>query len=734
MDALVRSLGAAPGIGNKAQRFLPPDAPLAMPEQSLRRASTATPTFSAAPRALWLRRTYIASATIGMTAIASDQMYKVLTVSSLTILEGCVLVLFVILFAWIAFSFSSALVGFALSLWRPAKTLDLDAGGVLPALNARHALLIPTYNESPSGVVARLQAIYESVDESGRLRQFDFFMLSDTTDPVIWLQEEAQYLNLLNRTQSHQIFYRHRRKNVARKAGNIAEWVTRFGGHYESMVILDADSLMTGDIIVRITAAVEQNPHVGLIQTLPLIINGRSLFARLQQFSGRLYGPMLARGVAWWHGPESNYWGHNAAIRVRAFADHAGLPLLSGREPFGGPILSHDFVEAALLRRAGWAIVMVPDLLGSYEEVPPSIGEYAARDRRWCQGNLQHIKVLSARGLHWMSRLHLLTGIGAYLTAPLWLIFLLTGILISLQAHFIRPEYFPKGFSLFPQWPEEDPIRAAWVFVATMAILIAPKLLALVVALVRSSARKGFGGTFACLASVTIEIVLSGLIAPMMMLLQSQAVADVVLGRDAGWQAQRRDDGRLNRSELARRFGKLTLFGVLLGAAAYAVSLSLFLWMTPVTLGLLLAIPLAAVTSRSEPGAAMKKMRLLAMPEEQCPPTILVRANELAANIQDDGREIAELLASSGELRQAHALMLPAQQPRRRGDIDPDLVTGVAKIEESTTMHEAIGFLTPPERRAVLSDLPAYEMLLAKTAASATRSAAQERAQQDCPR
>lgn len=615
-----------------------------MPEQSLRHAGPERPPIASVPRALWLRRAFVLLATIAMTAFAADQMYQVLAVTTLTILEAVVLVLFVALFAWIAFSFASAFVGFVLSLGAPDRILGIDTTQPIPVLTARHALLVPTYNESPGRIIARLQAIYESVAESGRLENFDFFVLSDTTDPVIWMQEEAQYLALLERTQSRQIFYRHRRKNYARKSGNIGEWVTRFGGHYQSMVILDADSLMTGDTIVRIVAGIEQNPHVGLIQTLPMIVNGQSLFARLQQFAGRLYGPMLARGIAWWYGTESNYWGHNAAIRVQAFADHAALPLMSGRKPFGGHILSHDFVEAALMRRAGWAVVMAPSLLGSYEEVPPSIAEYAARDRRWCQGNLQHIKVLPGRGLHWMSRLHFLTGIGAYLTAPMWLIFLLVGILISLQAHFIRPEYFPKGFSLFPQWPEEDPIRAAWVFAGTMAILIAPKLLGFIVALVHGPERRGFGGAVAAFVSVLVEIVLSGLIAPMMMLLQSQAVADVLLGRDAGWQVQRRDDGSLTRSELIKHFGKLTLIGVLLGAAAFAVSLSLFFWMAPVTIGLILAMPLAALTARADAGRALRRMRLLLVPEERNIPEVLLRANALATTLVNDGVKIGELL------------------------------------------------------------------------------------------
>jgi len=234
----------------------------------------------------------------------------------------------------------------------------------------------------------------------------------------------------------------------------------------------------------------ETNPTAGLVQTLPMIVNARSLFSRVQQFAGRLYGPLIAAGVAWWHGSEGNYWGHNAIIRVRAFAEAAALPQLRGRKPFGGHILSHDFVEAALLRRAGWGIYMLPTLAGSYEEVPPSLLDFAARDRRWCQGNLQHLAVVPARDLHWVSRLHFMVGIGAYLTAPLWLLFLLLGMLISLQARFVRPEYFPKGFSLFPTWPAQDPVLAIWVFVATMGLLLLPKLLSLVLLWTRRSSRR----------------------------------------------------------------------------------------------------------------------------------------------------------------------------------------------------------------------------------------------------
>ena len=711
MDALAVSADTRAPSANDAFLSLPPESPLAMPEQTLRKYAGERRPAQHRPKYLAARRVVVFSAALAMTAFAADQMYDVLAVSTLTVLECCVLVLFVTLFAWISVSFVSALIGFVITLGGAGSFLDIKAGSPPPRLSARHAILVPTYNESPHRVFARLHAICEAIEQAGRLEQFDFFVLSDTTNPEIWLQEEAQYLRL-HRSYCGRVFYRHRRNNVARKSGNIGEWVARFGGRYESMIVLDADSLMTADALVQIAAAIEANPHVGLVQTLPVVVNGQSLFARVQQFAGRLYGPMLANGVAWWHGSDSNYWGHNAAIRVKAFADHARLPELDGRKPFGGHILSHDFVEAALMRRAGWSVVLVPSLRGSYEEVPPSIAEYAARDRRWCQGNLQHVKVLAASGLHWMSRMHFIMGIGAYLTAPIWLVFLLVGILISLQAHFIRPEYFPKGFSLFPQWPQEDPIKAAWVFAGTMAILIVPKFLSLVLALFDRRERSGFGGAFAAFVSVVLEILVSGLIAPMMMLFQSKSVADVILGRDSGWQVQRRDDGSLTRGELLRRFGRVTVVGIAMAAAAYAVSLSLFLWMAPVTVGLLLAVPLAAFTSRRDVGIALKRMRLFLTPEERNPPEVLRRANELADALRVHDVEPVALLRDEW-LRQAHADMLPVVPPRRRGDVDASLVVANAKIEDATTLEEAIGFLSPAEMVAVLSDQSSYRALIA---------------------
>lgn len=655
------------------------------------------------------RRAFVFAATAILTAAGCYEMYEVLQVGGITVLETVILVLFVLLFAWIAFSFVSAFAGFAVLASRRQNEFGIDLDASLPAIESRTAMLLPTYNEDPHRVLARLRAIYESVQETGHGTRFDWFVLSDTTDPAIWIAEEACLLRLRQDLGSDAaIFYRHRADNTARKAGNIAEWVRRFGAAYECMLILDADSLMTGDTIVRLVGAMEAHPKVALIQTLPIVVNAKSLFARWQQFAGRLYGPMLAAGTAWWHGSEGNYWGHNAIIRVRAFAQQAGLPELTGRKPFGGHILSHDFIEAALLRRGGWAIRMVPALGGSYEESPPSLTDFAVRDRRWCQGNLQHLALLLTPGFHWISRLHLLTGIGAYLTAPLWLSFLVLGILVSLQAQFVRPEYFPAGYSLFPKWPAQDPVLAAWVFVGTMGMLILPKLLAFVVLLAERDTRRQFGGGFLVLAGIVAETILSGLVAPVMMIFQSSAVGDILLGRDAGWQVQRREHGDISRRQIIRTYSAPTILGLLMAVSAYAVSLPLLLWMTPVILGLLLAVPIAVMSSSTG-----SKTVLFRTPEQADPPCVLARANELAQAPHSAAACPLRALLADKDLHEAHLRNLSGKEPRRRGEVDPHLAIARAKIEDAETIDEAAGYLTAPEKFAVLNAPAVLSTLLA---------------------
>jgi membrane glycosyltransferase len=702
------------GLSGRPAPALPDEAPLDMPVQSL---SAAPPPRrpASSPPGIAGRRLFVIGGAVLLTLAAGYEMYQVFAVGGLTVLELVILVLFVVLFAWIALAFTSALGGFGSLLRGGGLRLGIGREGALPPLSARTALLMPTYNEAPARVMAGLQATAESLAVAGASAWFDMFILSDTTDPDIWIAEEAAFLALRARMGTGaRVFYRRRSRNIERKAGNIADWVRRFGAAYPHFLILDADSVMTGESIVRLAAAMERHPDIGLIQTLPVIVNGTSLFARMQQFAGRVYGPLIAHGIAWWHGAEGNYWGHNAIIRTRAFAESAGLPNLRGRKPFGGHIMSHDFVEAALMRRGGWAIHMVPGLPGSYEESPPSLTDLSIRDRRWCQGNLQHAGVLPARGLHWVSRLHLMMGIGSYVTAPLWLLFLVVGLLISLQARFVPPDYFPSGRSLFPQWPLQDPVRAKWMFIGTMGVLLAPKLLAFVALIARREERRGCGGAARAFASLLVETLLAGLLAPVTMLTQSVDAIGILLGRDSGWNAQRRDDGGIPLGQVAARYWRHTAFGIVFGAAAYLVSPYLALWMLPVVLGLALSIPLAAMTAAGGPGRAARRGGLLLIPEERRPPEVLSRARALLASLQEDrAGEAVRRLLDDPALLAAHRAMLPAPRRPRRDPIDATLLVGLARLDEARTLDEALTGLSMHEKAAVLADARGVDRLVA---------------------
>lgn len=686
---------------------LPPEAPLAMPVQDLHglpdmEGRGRIPATS--PATIGLRRFLVIGSALALTAFGAWRTHKVLDANGTTTLGVIMLVLFVALFLWIALAFTSALAGFVSLVTRGGLGLGITRTGPLPVLRTRTALLLPTYNESPHRVMAGLKAIYTSLCETGQVDAFDIFILSDTTNPDVWVEEEAAFLALREQTGGeNRIFYRRRHNNVERKAGNVGEWVRRFGAAYDQMVTLDADSIMSGDTLVRMAGAMERNPGVGLIQTLPVIVGGTTLFARMQQFAGRVYGPVIAHGIAWWHGSEGNYWGHNAIIRTKAFAGQAGLPHVPGRKPFGGHILSHDFVEAALMRRGGWAIHMVPGLAGSYEESPPSLTDVAIRDRRWCQGNLQHVKVLPTKKLHWISRMHMVVGIGAYVTSPLWLVFLLTGILISLQAHFERPEYFGDTKILYPHWPHVDPVQAKYVFIGTMAILLAPKLLAYIALLFDKSVRQGCGGALRAAASVLMETLIGGLIAPIAMLIQTSGVLSILSGHDSGWNTQRRDDGGVPFSVVVQQYARFTIFGLLLGTGAWVVSSSLFFWMAPVLLGLVFSIPLVLLTSSRDWGQAFKKAGLLLVPEETNPPEVLLKTERALEEDETPSlpHDALRALRADAGLLQAHAAMLPPA--RKPGDpINADQLVGLLKVAEASSITVLESQLTAKEKAAVL--------------------------------
>ena len=621
-----RLLAFAPVVTARAERAeLPEPAPLDMPvqalDQSARRRRRMAPGAGQEWRALML-----GGASLALTAPATATLATALGADGLSALDLAVLAVFAMLFAWSAFAFFSAVAGFAYGEEEEAEDC-LDPAHPLPQLATRTAILAPIYNEDTQGLFARLAAIAASLAETGQAQAFDLFILSDTTRAEVQAEERTLMQRLRARSVGPEIYYRHRAQNTDRKAGNIADWVREFGGAYPHMVVLDADSLMSGETLVRLAGAMERNRRLGLIQTLPTLINLSSLFARAQQFASRMYGPILARGVAWWSGPQGNYWGHNAILRTQAFADQAGLPHLPGRKPFGGHILSHDFVEAALLRRAGWEVRMAPRLTGSYEESPPTLADLIARDRRWCQGNLQHALVMRARGLHWISRLHLFRGFTAYLTSPLWLALIVMGLALELMP---RLGAYAAPAPSAGELTRQGGVLAA-LFAFSMLLAVAPKIMACAAMLRRPETRRAFGGVRRALAGLACEIALSALVAPVIMLNQVRALAAILAGRDSGWPSQSRAEGALSWAEAARRHGPDSLAGLALALAALVASPAALLWLSPVIVGLLSAIPLAVVTSRRDLGLKARRAGLFLIPEETAPPPVISHVSALMA-------------------------------------------------------------------------------------------------------
>ncbi len=597
-------------------------------------------------RRLDRRRFLFFSSIFGLTSLATWFMADLIWRNGITALEAALLVLFVILFAHIATGFCTALVGFYVinrggDSSRISATL---APGEEPTL-ASTAIVMPAFNEDVSRVFEGLRVVFRSVQETKKLEHFDFFVLSDSNQPNQWIQEEVAWLELCKQVGGFgRIFYRKRRQSINKKAGNVADFLRRWGKSYRYMIVLDADSIMTGRALVQLVALMEKNPAVGLIQTAPRIVNGETLFARVQSFASRLYSPLFLAGLNYWQQHEGNFWGHNAIVRIQPFMDHCSLPELPGREPFGGRILSHDFVEAALMRQAGWAVWLAGDIEGTFEEGPPTLIDSAKRDRRWCQGNMQHAWLLATRGFRAASRFHLLMGVMGYLSSPLWLLFMVLSTIevFSLVNSPIaggpdRPEDFTSLFGYVLKVPE-----AFTLFALTMLVIFVPKIVSVVVTLGDKVQAEKFGGKHRLVISALLETLLSTLLAPINMAFNSKFVLGTLLGQGVSWVTQKRggDDDGTDWREAIITHGGQTLFGLVWGVSSFILLPSFFWWLSPVIAGLVLSVPLSIFLSKAGFGRRARQIGLFLTPEETHPPYELKR---LEQNLSECYRHLAPL-------------------------------------------------------------------------------------------
>ncbi len=599
--------------------------------------------------ALWRRYLFLFLIFVP-TIAATHYMAQLLPHKGGNFIETLLYLLFGVLFAWISTGFWTALFGFFVLLLRyTGYSVIPDSGAPLPTLDegARTAILIPVYNEDPSRVRAGLVATWESLTRTGRGGNFDLFVLSDTTDPDVWVQEEEMWYSLCRRFEAMgRIFYRRRPFNIKRKSGNVANFCRRWGKNYRYMVVFDADSVMTGETLVRMVDAMERNPRLGILQTPPRGVNRETLIARVQQFASSLYGPLFAAGQNFWQLGDAQYWGHNAIIRVEPFMEHCELPRLPGRGPLSGEIMSHDFVESALMRRAGYEVWLAFAADGSYEETPPTLIDELKRDRRWCQGNLQHIRLVFATGFFPTHRALFINGVLSYGSALLWLIFLLASSVQAFMDVFIAPVYFPAKNMLFPQWHVWYPGWAMTLLAYTAVILFAPKVLALVYSLLFSRGRRVESAS-AILCGVLAECVVSMLLAPIRMIYHSRFVAATLLGWSTGWGGQSRDDRGTSWSEALAAHWWVTLFALVWGWLMWMATPSFFPWLLPILLPMTLCVPLSVWTSRASLGRAARRAGLFIIPEEREIPVELARVGE-ELRFQQDASTYSLLRLESG--------------------------------------------------------------------------------------
>jgi membrane glycosyltransferase len=573
-----------------------------------------------------VRRFTLLALVVLQTVFATDFMAGVLPYHGRQPLELGILALFAILILWVSAGFWTAMAGFVLQLRGHDRfaisARSGDAASIGP--HARTAIVMPICNENVARVFAGLRATHDSLARTGELAHFDFFVLSDTGDPDVRVAEREAWLDLCRRTHGFgRIFYRRRQHRIKRKSGNVADFCRRWGRNYRYMVVLDADSVMSGRCLVELARLMEAHPDAGIIQTAPLAFGRETLYARIQQFATRVYGPLFVAGLHFWQLGESHYWGHNAIIRIAPFMRHCALGRLPGRGALSGEILSHDFVEAALMRRAGWGVWIAYDLAGSYEEMPPNLLDELKRDRRWCLGNLINSRLFFAQGLHPAHRAVFVTGVMAYLSAPLWFLFLVLSTILLAVHTLTEPTYFVTPNQLFPLWPEWHPARAIGLFSATATFLFLPKLLAVALIALRGAAP--FGGVVRLAASTLAEILFSMLLAPVRMLFHTQFIAAALFGGKLGWKSPPREDAETSWGEALRRHGWHTLLGLAWLALVYWLNPAFLWWLLPVAGALAVSIPISVWSSRVSLGRRLREERMFLIPEESYPPRVLRR-------------------------------------------------------------------------------------------------------------
>ena len=652
-----------------------------LPRLPKRRASDARP--------LMLRRLVLLALVMLGAYVGTQAMAEILPQRGASLAERGLLVLFGVLFAWISAGFWTGVMGAGVLLFGRGRSPLMRGLASLPVRpldpDARTAIVMPICNEHVPTVFGGLSATIDSLISTGESENFDVYVLSDTSDPDIRAAEHAAWSDLAGRiaaasvgeSPALRVHYRWRQRRVKRKAGNVADFCRRWGAAYRYFVVLDADSVMTGECLTTLVRLMEAHPDAGIIQTAPRAVGHETLHGRVQQFSAHAYGPLFTAGMRFWQLGESHYWGHNAILRMAPFMAHCALAPLAGDGPLSGEVMSHDFVEAALMRRGGWKVWVADEIDGSYEQVPPNLLAELQRDRRWCHGNLQNSRLMFEPRLHAVHRTAFLTGVLAYASSPLWLAFLLLSTLLFAQTVGSDPTYFTEPYQLFPIWPTANVALMLTLFGLTAVLLLAPKVLSLVALVVRGEAQR-FGGSARLVASALIEFVHSLLLAPVRMLFHTQFVIAALTGWRLDWKSPPRDDASTSWRQAASRHGVHTVLALVWIAAIVATSQAFPWWLSPILAGLLLAIPLSVYTSRVRIGRALRERGLMLTPEESREPRVLREARRAGAGVS---KRLATLrtAVAEGTVQQRVVSALPPGAPSRAAKAEAE----AARIERA---------------------------------------------------
>jgi membrane glycosyltransferase len=557
------------------------------------------------------RRLIMAALNIGTFLLLTMLMTDLLGQGGWTLLDGLMMLSFLVAAPWSVLGFWNAVVG----LWLLHGVKDglarvapfVTVGDDMTPIVSRTAILMTLRNEDPARAFARLRAVEASLDRTGQGAHFAFFVLSDTqNDHVARLEEQHVAQWRAASVHPDRIHYRRRAENIGYKAGNVRDFCARWGGDYEFMLPLDADSLMDGETILKLVRIMQAFPKLGLLQSLVVGAPSQSAFARLFQFGMRHGMRSYTMGSAFWAGDCGPFWGHNAIVRIKPFYEDCHLPVIPGGKPFGGHVLSHDQVEAVLMRRAGYEVRVLPIETGSWEDNPPTVLEFTGRDLRWCQGNLQYLKLFPLLPkLLPMNLFQLVWAVLMFIGIPGWTVMLACAALKPFDSEMAAGFNAPLAIALYA------------VF---LLMYLAPKLAGFCDILLTRGEVKRYGGAVRFATGCIAELIFSFLLGAIATFRVCLFMIGLIFGKSVIWNGQARDAHRLPWAVAWQGLWPQTLFGVVITALMAIGAPSLILWSLPLIAGFWLAIPFAVITSDPALGRLFARFGLCALPEELAEP------------------------------------------------------------------------------------------------------------------